>query len=186
MTNVATAIMSDPKVAPSIKKVYVMGGTLAPPGKWPIWAMLDLNFGANVKATRVLMNSGVELHIAHSGLCMQTILTKERYERMIETAPYHRQMLIEQTAHWFKTRSATFGWAEVDGIVPWDVTALAMLIHPEWFENNWIKGEVDNKGWGYKTVRVYEEGLSPEEATFNAPTRIIDEEAFWQWFFERI
>jgi inosine-uridine nucleoside N-ribohydrolase len=185
-TNVATAMMSDPKVAPAIKQVVCMGGTLAPPGKWPYWAVLDLNFGANVKAARTVMSSGAPMHIAHSALCTRTIITPERYKRMVETAPFQRELLAEQTRSWFKLRFLVGPAPGIEGVVPWDVTALAYLIHPEWFEDNWIHGEIDNRGWGYKTVRVYEEGLPEGQGDFNAPSRLVDEEAFWKWFFKRI
>ncbi len=185
-TNVATAMMRRPEIVPAIKQVVAMGGTLAPPGKWPYWAILDLNFGANVKAARHVLMSGVPFHVAHSKLCIETVITTERYQRMVETAPFHREILAEQTASWFKLRLLVGPAPGIEGVVPWDVTALAYLMHPEWFEDNWRRGEIDNKGWGYKTVRVYESGLTPETGDFNAPARLLDHDAFWEWFFERI
>jgi inosine-uridine nucleoside N-ribohydrolase len=76
--------------------------------------------------------------------------------------------------------------AKINGFVPWDVTALAYFLHPEWFHDNWVRAELDLAGWGCKSVRVFEEGLSENEADFNAPDQIVEEEKFWEWFFGRI
>jgi inosine-uridine nucleoside N-ribohydrolase len=184
-TNIATAIMSDPEVAPAIKQVVCMGGTLAPPGRWPFWAVFDLNFGANVAAVRTVMDSGVPMHIAHSALCLQTMVTPARYKRMVNEAPFMRELLAEQTRSWYRQSLVMSPTLKERGFAPWDVTALALLVHPEWFEHNRVRGEVDNKGWGYKTLRVYEEGLPEGQGDFNAPRR-VDEDKFWEWFFERI
>ena len=185
-TNIATAMINHPEITPRIKQVVAMGGTLAPPGKWPYWAVLDLNFGANVKAARYVLESGVPFHMAHSALCIETVITPEHYKRMIEQAPYQRDLLLEQTAYWFKLRFFVGPAPGIEGVVPWDVTALAYLLHPEWFEDNWRRGEIDNKGWGYKTVRVYESNLTPGYGDFNAPSALHDKDAFWEWFHSRI
>jgi len=186
-TNVATAMMNDPEVAPAIKDIYSMGGTLSrKKHDWPYWAFLDLNYGANVKAARVLIDSDVPFHMAHSALCIETTITPERYERMVTTAPYMRDYLEEQTRSWFKLRFLVGPAPGIEGVVPWDVTALAMLLHPEWFEHNHVKGHIDHKGWGFKTVRIEDDNVPAEEADFNAPDTVIDKDAFWEWFFERI
>jgi len=185
-TNIATAMINDPEITPAIKQVVAMGGTLAPPGKWPYWARLDLNFGADIKSAQHVLQSGVPFHDVHSALCLQTVITPDIYERMIAEAPYQREVLEEQTRFWFKLRFFVGPAPGVEGVVPWDVSALAYLMRPEWFEDNWRKGEIDGKGWGKKTVVIYESDLAPEDADFNAPNPTIDEDAFWEWFFERI
>jgi len=185
LTNVATAIMSDPRVAPAIKEVVSMGGTLVPPGHWPFWAMFDLNYGANVKAARAVLMSGVRFNMIHSQLCMQTVMTPARYQRMISEAPFMRELIREQTREWYLQSQVLSPVPFSRGFVPWDVSALAYLLHREWFHDNWRQGEIDNQGWGRNSVVIYEAGLPPDQADFNAPDK-IDEEKFWQWFFERI
>lgn len=185
LTNVATAMVADVDVAPSIKKVVSMGGTLAPPGKWPKWAVLDLNYGADVRSARTVLGSGVEFHMIHSALCRQTLVTRDRYERMVNEAPFLREMIANQTKSWWALKTVMPSKPGKPSFTPWDVTALAYLLHPEWFRDQWIYADIDHEGWGYKTVVVYEKGLPPGRG-INAPSKVKDKNAFWEWFFERI
>jgi inosine-uridine nucleoside N-ribohydrolase len=186
LTNVATALLSDPKVAPSIKLISSMGGTQAPPGKWPFWAMIDLNYGADLKSTRTVIESGAPFRSSGSALCFQTIVTPERYHRMVTEAPNMREMIAAQTRLWYRLNMVISPKPSERGFVPWDVTALAGLMHPEWFHDNRVKAELDDKGWGKKTVVIYQSGLPEGQGDFNAPDRIVSPEAFWEWFFQRI
>jgi len=184
-TNVATAIKSEPEVAPAIKEVVSMGGTLAPPGRWPFWAMFDLNYGADVASARTVLMSGVRFNMIHSALCMETIMTPARYKRMTREAPFMRELIAEQTRQWYLESLFLSPKPNERGFVPWDVSALAYLLHPEWFHDNWRRGEIDDKGWGKRSVRIYDQGLPAGRGDFNAPDR-IDEARFWEWFFQRI
>jgi purine nucleosidase len=99
-TNIATALLLDPEVAPARKEIVSMGGTLAAPRRWPFWAMIDLNYGADLPSARLVLESGVRFHMIHSRLCFQTIITPERYRRMTAEAPFMRDMLARQTRDW--------------------------------------------------------------------------------------
>ncbi len=185
LTNVATAMTADVDVAPSIHKVVSMGGTLAPPGKWPKWAMLDLNYGADVRSARTVLGSGVEFHMIHSALCLQTPVTRDKYRRMVNEAPFMREMIREQTRSWWAIKTVLPAVAGKPSFTPWDVTALAYLIHPEWFQDRWIYADIDHEGWGYKTVVVRQKNL-PAGRGINAPSKVHNKKEFWDWFFKRI
>jgi len=184
LTNLATAIGSDPEVAPAMQRIVSMGGTLAPPGRWPLGAMLDLNYGADVKSARLVMQSGVPFTCIHSALCRQTVIGPDRYRRLIETAPFQRELIARETGGWFRLNLIVSPQPGTPGMVPWDVSALAFLVHPEFFTANWMRAEIDDRGFGYKTVVAREEGL-PAGSGINAPSR-VDADKFWAWFFERI
>jgi purine nucleosidase len=184
LTNLATAIGSDPEVAPAISRIVSMGGTLAPPGRWPLGAMIDLNYGADVQSAKQVMQSGVPFTCIHSALCRQTVITPDRYRRLIETAPFQRELIARETRSWFRLNLIVSPKPGTPGMVPWDVSALAYLIHPEFFTANWMRAEIDDRGFGYKTVVAREEGLAPGTG-INAPSR-VDADQFWAWFFERI
>ena len=185
LTNVATAMAADIDVAPSSKRVVSMGGRLAPPGKWPKWAIMDLNYGADVRSARTVLGSGVEFHMVHSALCLQTPVTRQEYERMVNEAPFMRDMIVEQTRSWWALKSVLPSIPGKPSFTPWDVTALAYLLHPEWFHDQWIYADIDHEGWGYKTVVVYEKDLPPGRG-INAPSQIHNKKAFWDWFFKTI
>jgi purine nucleosidase len=184
-TNVATAIKLNPGLVPAIVQVVSMGGTVAPPGHWPLGAMTDLNYGADVPSARTVLMSGVRFTMINSRLCYQTMLTPERYRRLTAEAPFMRELLAAQTRDWYRLMRVAGPVIKMNGFVPWDVQALAYLMHPEWFSDNWVKGEIDPGGWGYKTVVLRDQHLDPASADFNAPDR-IDAAPFWEWFFDRI
>ncbi len=184
-TNVATAIKSGPRVAPAIRQIVSMGGTLAPPGHWPFWAMFDLNYGADVASARTVLMSGARFNMIHSALCMETVMTPRRYRRMTGEAPFLRGLIAKQTKAWYIESLFLSPKPGERGFVPWDVSALCYLMHPEWFHDNWRKGEIDDRGWGKRAVRIYQSGLPADQGDFNAPDR-IDQDRFWEWFFSRI
>lgn len=185
LTNVATAIKSDPQVAPAIQRIVSMGGTLAPPGRWPLGAMLDLNYGADVNSAKIVIESGTPFFMIHSALCRQVLMSPEKYQRMVSTAPNLRELIARQCRNWHLLNNLGVQVPGRPGFVPWDVVALAYLLHPEWFHDNWVRAEMDDSGFGRKTVVVRRQGLAPGSG-IDAPDQITAPDKFWEWFFERI
>jgi len=179
LTNLAAAIKSDPKVARSLKRVVSMGGALnarllgLPPGAF------DLNWGSDQAATQLVIDSVPEFVMVSTDLCMQTVFTRARYEKLEAEAPFLREYLARKTKPWLNFNRMLFHGPEGRGFYPWDTLAVEYVLAPEIFQTNML--QVQTRPRPGKAIYI-EVGTG---ARVNAPLQ-MDREKFWKIFLERI
>ena len=83
LTNVATALKSDPDLAPQIKEIVVMGGSLTSGNITP---SAEFNFYVDPEAARIVFDSGVPITMVGLNVT-EKVLLGEPQIRILEAAP---------------------------------------------------------------------------------------------------
>jgi len=179
LTNLATAIKSDPKVGKAIKCVISMGGALnakllgLPPGAF------DLNWGSDVPATNLVINSVPEFVMISTDLCLNVVFTKEKYKKLKSSAPFLRDYLAKNIKPWLDFNRLIFKTDEGRGFFPWDTLAVIYLLEPKIFKPNPLQITVQPRK--IRGVKI----TTDKGTLINAPLE-LDKKLFWKIFFERI
>jgi purine nucleosidase len=177
LTNIATAIHDDPRIIGLTREVVSIGGNITALRQRTRQSTADLNYGDDPHSAQMVVASGVRFTMINIRLCEEVKIGPGRYDRMITEAGPYAEYLQRSTRIWYYWSLGSF--------VPWDVVALACLLHPEWFEPNWTLLGFDLQSSRRKNVILYRVDL-PEGVGVNVPKTLLREDLFWRWFFERI
>jgi len=178
LTNLASAIKSDPKVGGSIKAVISMGGALEARLLGLAPGVFDLNWGSDPEATRIVIESVPEFVMISTDLCMEVVFTKEKYQQL-KSAPFLADYLSKNVRPWLSFNELFFQTDQGRGFFPWDTLAVIYLLDPSVFTPNPLQIQIqDRNGMGIKI----ETGKGTK---INAPLE-LDREKFWALFFQRI
>jgi len=135
-TNLAVALLVDPGIAPLIKGVVHMGGTIEP---WwdtyigrtnpEIWRyVLKLNTVYDPHATAMVMRSGIPLTFATINVCAQVRLRAVDIDRIAGVGtPYH-DFIADVSRRWVD--HVDYG-DDIEGACMWDLLTLAIASRPE-------------------------------------------------------
>ena len=130
ITNVASAILIEPKIIENIVVVWLGGNGL----NWP--DQREFNLRQDVKAARVVLNSGVPLVILP---CKPVVshfhTTIPELEYFLKGKNKLADYLFTSVAEY---SSGMEGWSKVI----WDVTAVAWLVNPSWIQTNLVHSPV--------------------------------------------
>lgn len=178
-TNLAAAITSDPEVGPAVKAVISMGGAMKEKFLGlPVNKYFELNWSSDAEATITVVESVPEFVMISMDLCMEVIFTKKEFKRFKAEAPFLRDYLAKEIKPWLKLNRLLFKSEHGRGFYPWDVLAVEYLLEPEIFEPNPVKLKVIPEARGM--TLDFEQGVN-----INAPMR-LNEDRFWELFFERV
>ena len=178
LTNLASAIKSDPKVAGSIKSVVSMGGALqakllgVPPGAF------DMNWGSDQKSTSIVLESVPEFVMISTDLCMEVVFTNKKYQQL-KSAPFLAGYFAKNIKPWLDFNRIIFHTKQGSGFFPWDTLAVEYVLEPSIFTPNLIKISTRHRG---KEAIYIDVGQGTK---INAPLK-MDREKFWKLFFERV
>ncbi|MCY7357103.1 MAG: nucleoside hydrolase [Rudanella sp.] len=134
VTNVATVVKNHPELAAQIEEVIVCAGRM--PG-FPFRPGLekvtvgDYNFERDPEAFRVLFDAGIKLVLSGFECSAYLLLGKTDIEFMEKSTFEGDQWVYAQLRPWQGRASKLFG---VEGFIPYDVTPLGYLTHPEYFK----------------------------------------------------
>lgn len=130
ITNIASAILIEPKIIENIIVVWLGGNTLNWPHQW------EFNLQQDVKAAQVVFNSGVPLVtlpcqnvVSH----LHTTIPELKYylEDKNDLSDYLYNIVLEYS-----------GGKEAWSKVIWDVSAIAWLINPSWVHTNLVHSPI--------------------------------------------
>ncbi len=126
LTNVASAILMEPKIIEKIVVVWLGGHAL----HWP--HTTEFNLAGDVVAARVVLDCGVPLHLLPcGGVTTHLRSTVPEIDQYVKGQGAIGDFLAET----FKSYSDDhFGWSKEI----WDVVAIAYLINPEWVPSNLV------------------------------------------------
>ncbi len=179
LTNLASAIKSEPELGKNLKSVISMGGALQakflglPPGAF------DLNWGSDVKAVQLVVNSVPNFVMISTDLCLKVVFTKEKYQKLKASAPFLRDYLAREIKSWLAFNRMIFQTEQGRGFFPWDTLAVIYLLEPEVFSPNPIQIEI-------KPRKIQGVKITTGKGTqINAPLE-LNQTRFWEIFFERI
>jgi purine nucleosidase len=130
ITNVASAILIEPKIIENIVVVWLGGHGL----DWP--NQKEFNLQQDVPAARVVLNSGVPLVILPCRPVVSHFLTTiPELEYYLKGKTKLSDYLLESTVKYSKG-------AKVWSKPIWDVTAVAWLVNPSWVSANLVNSPV--------------------------------------------
>jgi purine nucleosidase len=126
-TNVASAILMEPKIKEKIAVVW-LGGT---PQDWP--SAREFNLEQDIHASRTLFDSGVPLvRIPTKNVAEHLRTTLPEMERFLKGRSRICDYLFDQFAEYYKNNTAgrpqPYPWSKVI----WDISTIAWLIEPKW------------------------------------------------------
>lgn len=178
LTNIALAILKEPRLIDSVKEIVLMGGIINPED-YGMTPNLEHNLSSDPEATRIVFESGIPIRVVSMNVTMKMCMTLERFE---ELQSYHTPVvdgLVAMTKEWFALVQRD--WSELH-----DPVAVGAVIDPSFITTK--KYFID--------IRI-RDGIMctiPHERIEFIPTKKphidwgvdIDGERFWRFFLERV
>lgn len=141
--NVANALLIDPSILPNIVVVWLGGNG----HQWP--HQREFNYQQDLKASRVLFDSGVPLvQLPCTPVVTHFATTVPEMERYVGGRGEIGDYLLEIFKDYHKDH---FGWSKV----LWDMTAVAWVINPRWLPSNLVHSPIvtDNYTFSFDQSR---------------------------------
>lgn len=130
ITNIASAILIEPKIIENIVVVWLGGNDL----NWP--HQKEFNLMQDVPAAQVVFNSGVPLVV------MPTRPVISHLHTTIPELKYYLEGKNELSDYLYKIVEEYSGGREAWSKVIWDVSAVAWLVNPAWIPTNLVHSPV--------------------------------------------
>jgi inosine-uridine nucleoside N-ribohydrolase len=141
ITNIASAILIEPKIIEKIVVVWLGGNSL----EWP--HQKEFNLMQDVKAAQVVLNSGVPIVIMP---CQPVI---SHFHTTIPELQYYLKGKNQISDYLLNMTIEYSGGKEYWSKVIWDVTAVAWLVNPSWLPTNLVHSPVLTDQVTYSTDR---------------------------------
>jgi len=148
LTNIGLLVHHHPDVLGNIASLIMVAGRSeeAPFYIGDAGPVRDFNFENDVRATRLVLESGIPLVLAGFELTSQVVVTEADLKTIdavgTDTAHYFHRNSVAWCRYWTRQFPADAGFH------PWDSAAIAWLRHPEYFETEprgWRIREIDHK-----------------------------------------
>lgn len=178
LTNIALAIIKEPKIVGKVKEIVAMGGVIDPQ-QFGIPPILEHNFSSDPEAAKVVFQSGIPLTVVGLNVTLKVQMTVDRFNQL---KSYHTSVvdgLVEMTKRWFEVVKRD--WSELH-----DPVAVGAVIDRSFIktEKLYIDCQIENgvlKTIPYKRV----EFIPTKEPHINWGID-VDGDRFWDFFIERI
>lgn len=185
LTNIALAIIKEPKIISKVKEIVAMGGVIWPE-KLGVYHTCEHNFSADAQATKIVLNSGIPFTMIGLNVTLKVKMTNDRFNQL---KSYHTPVvdgLVEMTKRWFKVLNRD--WSELH-----DPCAVGAVIDRSFVktEKFFIKCKILN---GDLETVPYKRSVYPYKRIGFVPTKephievALDVEAdrFWDFFIKRV
>ena len=178
LTNVALAIIKEPRIIPKVKEIVAMGGVI-----WPeqlgVYHTLEHNFSADAEATKIILKSGIPFLMVGLNVTLKVTMTNDRFNQL---KSYHTPVvdgLVEMTKRWFKVLNRD--WSELH-----DPVAVGAVIDRSFVKTEKYFIQCNTENGDLKTVpykRV--EGVPTKEPHIEVAID-VESDRFWNFFLERV
>jgi len=188
LTNVALALLLEPRVAAAVEEVVVMGGVFL--GQTGVAAMPgEFNFWTDPHAVAVVLASGAPLSFVGLDVTRRVRLTREHAVRMASGGGAFGEIAGEATQHWIDHQERTMPGDVVEhgSCALHDPLAVAVVTRPDLV--TWRDARVAVETGSETTAGVVVTDLLHAEQPPQANCRIavdVDVEAFTDLFMERV
>jgi len=147
LSNVATALLREPRLAQRARRLVVMGGALRVPGN--VNPSAEFNIWADPHAAAIVFQSGIPLTVVGLDVCHQTLVRPEQIESLDGPGEL-AQFVRETTLPWFEVRRA----GGKEGFHLYDSLAVALSFRPELArsERTWVEIETSGQFTTGQTV----------------------------------
>lgn len=138
LTNVATAILLEPRFAGSVKRLMVMGGAFNLPG-----ALQELNFSFDPEATAIVLGCGAPMTLLPLDVSVTSKYTSADNERLLHSDDTFLRYLGATLEPWIRLSDRTWGG---NGCSLHDPLALALAIDPSLYTSDRGRAAVELHG----------------------------------------
>ena len=183
LTNVATAILDNPKLPEKIKKIFIMGGAIAslPDGAGNITPNAEYNFWVDPEAAKIVLRSGIPIELSPLNVSRKSAFNKEHYEKIIEVkTPFTDLVKFSLAPYFDENPNKKF--------LMYDQIAIASIFDPEIVRSKKMFVDVnDNDGISYGvSIGGFKKWPGAEEAQLIDVQYDLDWPRFMKIYVERI
>ncbi|WP_156290636.1 nucleoside hydrolase [Oceanobacillus salinisoli] len=172
LTNIAMAMIKEPKIIPKIKEIVLMGGGTF--GNWSPAA--EFNIYVDAEAAKVVFESGVPIKMFGLDVTHQAIATDDIVNDLSKIDNPIAEFVVELLKFFSQTYKEFFGF---EGGPIHDACTVAYLIDPTIFELQHVHVDVETKGeFTYGMTSVDTLGVTKKEPNTHFAYK-LDSEKFW-------
>ena len=152
LTNLAIACDRDPEFSSLVKRVVCLGGASMNMGD--VTPAAEFNIFSDPEAARTVLASPLTLTMIPLEVSRKPILTPDQFMRLPqENKAGYSGLLGQLIPFYFRTHHQFMG---VEGIPLPEVTAMAAVLHPEWFETERISVNIETQGELTRGMTVFD------------------------------
>ncbi|MEC5425274.1 nucleoside hydrolase [Virgibacillus sp. C22-A2] len=175
LTNIALAMIREPKIIPKIKEIVLMGGGTF--GNWTPAA--EFNIYVDAEAAKVVFESGVPIAMFGLDVTHQALATQEIIRELAVIDNSVSNFVVELLQFFAKTYKDVFGF---EGAPIHDACTAAYLIDPSIFELKNVRVDIETKGeFSYGMTCVDSLHVSGRVPNVNFAYQ-LDSDKFWGLF----
>lgn len=181
LTNIALAIRQEPRIAPALKEIIVMGGALRYEGNTT--ALAEFNTYVDPHAAQIVYHAGIPATLVPLDVTYQCVLTPSDMRRLQEVDSPITKFVAEATRFYMEFHDE---YQKIEGCVINDPLALALTFAPELCEYRDLPVDVDLSGgisMGKTVADFYNYSKKPVNMRVALGVRARD---FIDLFIERI
>lgn len=175
LTNIAMAMIREPKITPKIKEIVLMGGGTF--GNWTPAA--EFNIWVDAEAAKVVFESGVPITMFGLDVTHQALATQDIIKDLAKIDNEVSEFVVELLKFFAMTYKDYFGF---EGGPIHDACTVAYLIDPSIFEVEHVHVDIETKGeftYGMTSVDLLRTTGKEPNANF---ATTLDQEKFWGLF----
>ena len=140
LTNIALALKLEPRIAPRIKQIVLMGGGYFAQGN--ITPSAEFNIFADPEAAKIIFNCGAPIIMMPLDVTHQILTTKARIEEIQAVGNTASLALAKMLSFYSRYNSKKYG---NDGAPLHDPTTIAWLLKPELFNGKHCNVEIETE-----------------------------------------
>jgi purine nucleosidase len=182
LTNIAVAVIKEPKLKDYVKDVVIMGGAVTTYGN--ITPQSEFNIFTDPEAAKIVFESGMPITLVGLDVTMQTLLTPKHLEEILQVGTPVTDFVGKIITHYMKFYKEVVG---VNGCGMHDPLAMAVAMDKSLVETNRLFVTVETKG-EYTTGETVADLRGSKEGTVRPPNMDVcvkvDSQRFLRSFIE--
>lgn len=179
LTNIALAMIREPRIIPKIKEIVLMGGGTF--GNWTPAA--EFNIYVDAEAAKVVFESGVPITMFGLDVTHQALATQETVDLLNQIDNPVSHFVVDLLKFFIKSNQDVFG---MDGGPIHDACTVAYLIDPAIFDVKHVRVDIETKGeFTYGMTCVDTGGVTNREPNVNFAYQ-LNHDKFWKLFEEAL
>jgi len=178
LTNIALALIKEPKIIPLIKEIVLMGGIINPE-KYGMTPNMEHNLSSDPDATKIVFESGVPIRVISMNVTLQVCMNLERFKKL---QTYHTPVvdgLVAMTKHWFALVKRE--WSELH-----DPVAVGAVIDPSFVKTEDYFIDIKIVDGVMCTIPHQRIEFIPTKEPHISWGVDVDGDRFWEFFLERV
>lgn len=149
LTNIATAILAEPKIVKNIDRLITVGGAIKSAGTYTAAVIgssprSEYNFYVDPEAAQILLNSEVSIELVGMDVTEKVVLTEEICENLVKENPCPATRFIKRTTTPYISVHREI--LNIDGCYIADPLAITCLLAPELFYQESLFVQVETQG----------------------------------------